>query len=201
MSSSLYRMTSQQGETESAEETFPIATPLVNPPERISTTLTYKVFRQLCALFGIAEADAILPERSDTADIPPSGFVAVNRQMCTSGAIPPFNDFLQRLLLRLAISPFQLHPNGYAILMGLCVLFGRTLDRLPSFDEVCYLCTFAKNKDHPSIILVRSARNRKLIIGLPESAHGFLSQFFFVRCPLGFYATWRVGSKSIYLCS
>ena len=201
MSSSLYRMTSQQGETEPAEETFPITTPLVNPPERISTTLTYKVFRQLCTLFGIAEADAILPERSDTADIPSSGFVAVNRQMCTSGAIPPFNDFLQRFLLRLAISPFQLHPNGYAILMGLCVLFGRTLDRLPSFDEVCYLCTFAKNKDHPSIILVRRARNRKLIIGLPESAHGFLSQFFFVRCPSGFYATWRVGSKSIYLCS
>ena len=107
----------------------------------------------------------------------------------------PFNDCLRELLLRLTISPFQLHPNGYSILLGLCVLFRRTLNRFPSFDEIRFLCTFAKNKDHPSIILVRSARNRKLILDLPESAHGFLTQFFYVRCPLGFYAIWRVGSK------
>lgn len=121
--------------------------------------------------------------------------------MCLSGAIPPFNEFLRELFLRLAISPFQIHPNGYAILMGLCVLFRRTLNRLPSFDEIRYLCTFAKNKDHPSIVLVRGARNRKLILDLLDSAHGFLSQFFFVRCPPGFYAVWRVGNKIAFLCS
>ena len=119
--------------------------------------------------------------------------------MCLSGAIPPFNNFLQNLLLRLAISPFQLHPNGYAILMGLCVLFRRTFDRLPSFDEICFLCSFTRTKDHPSITVVRSARNHKLIVGLPDTAHGFLTQFFFVRCPPGFYAVWREGSKIIYL--
>ena len=194
-------MTSQEEVVGRAREVFPIANPLDDPPERIPTTLNQRVFSQLCTQFGIAEMDALLPGLNDTADRPPLGFIAVNRQMCLNGAITPFNDFLQMLLLRLTISPLQLHPNGYAILMGLCVLFRRTLDRLPSFEDICYLCTFAKNKDHPSIILVRSARNRKLIIGLPESAHGFLSQFFFVRCPPGFYATWRVGSKSIYLCS
>ena len=181
-------MTSQQEEIGQAEEAFPIANPLNDPPERASTTLNHRVFSQLCIQFGIAEADAQLPGINDTADRPPHGFIAVNRQMCLNGAIPPFNDFLRTLLLRLTISPFQLHPNGYAILMGLCVLFRRTLDRLPSFEEVCYLCTFTKNKDHPSIILVRGARNRKLILDLPESAHGFLSQFFYVRCPPGFYA-------------
>ena len=106
-----------------------------------------------------------------------------------------FNDFLQQFLLRLTISPFQLHPNGYAILMGLCVLFMRTLDRLPSFEEICYLCSFTKTKYHPSIVVIRSVRNRKLITDLSESVHGFLNQFFFVRCPRGFYAIWRVGSK------
>ena len=118
--------------------------------------------------------------------------------MCSSGVIPPFNEFLQQILLRLTISPFQLHPNGYAILMGLCVLFRRTLDRLPSFEEICYLCTFAKNKDHPSIVLVRGARNRKLILDLPESAHGFLNQYFYIRCPTEFYADWRVGSEIFF---
>ena len=193
-------MTSQQEDiTVQTGEATLIPAPLVNPPERASTTLSYKVFRQLCTQFGIVEADAILPEKSSTADVAPPGFVSVNRQMCLNGAIPPFNDFLQNLLRRLAISPFQLHPNGYAILMGLCVLFRRTLDRFPSFDEICYLCSFARNKDHPSITVVRSARNRKLITGLSDSVHGFLSLFFFVRCPLGFYAVWREGSKIIHL--
>ena len=108
-----------------------------NPPERTPTTLNQRVFNQLCIQFGIAEADALLSGLNDTADRPPLDFIAVNRQMCLSGAIPPFKEFLRQLLLRLTISPFQLHPNGYAIWMELCVLFRRTLDRLPSFEEIC----------------------------------------------------------------
>jgi len=189
-------MTSHQEEPMGqAEDVFPVAIPIDNPPERTSTTLNQRVFNQLRVQFGIDDADILLPGPNDTADRPPLGFVAVNRQMCLNGAIPPFNDFLQQFLLRLSISPFQLHPNGYAILMGLCVLFRRVLDRLPSFGEICYFCSFTKTKDHPSIVVVRSARNRKLITDLSESAHGFLNQFFFVRCPPGFYAIWRVGSK------
>ena len=163
------------------EETFPIAVPIENPPERTPTTLNQRVFNQLRIQFGIDDADTLFPGPNDTADNPPYGFVAVNRQMCLSGAIPPFNDFLRTLLLRLTISPFQLHPNGYAILMGLCVLFRRTLDRSPSFEEILYLCSVAKSKGHPSLIIVRSARNRKLISDLTESVHGFLNQFFFAR--------------------
>ena len=189
-------MTSHQEEVVAqAGETFPTAVPIVNPPERSPATLTQRAFNQLRIQFGLAESDALLPGPNDTADNPPHGFVVVNRQMCLNGAIPPFNDFLRTLLLRLTISPFQLHPNGHAILMGLCVLFRRTLDCFPSFEEICYLCSFAKTKDHPSITVVRSARNRKLITDLSKSAHGFLNQFFFVRCLPGFYAIWRVGSK------
>ena len=88
------------------EETFPIAVPIENPPERTSTILTSRAFIQLRTQFGFAESDVLLPGPSDTADNPPYGFVAVNRQMCLSGAIPPFNDFLRTLLLRLTISPF-----------------------------------------------------------------------------------------------
>ena len=189
-------MSSQQEESMGqAEDVFPMANPLVDPPERTPTTLNQRVFNQLRIQFGIAEADALLPGPNDTADRPPLGFIAVNRQMRLSGAIPPFNDFLRQLLLRLTISPFQLHPNGYAILIGLCALFMRTFNRFPSFEEICYLCSFRKSKDHPSITLVRSVRGRKLIMGLSESAHGFLNQYFFVRCPPGFYSIWRVGSK------
>ena len=100
-------MTSQQEEViVQAGEAIPIPAPLTNPPERISTTLHYRAFSQLCVQFGTVEAEAILLGKRDTADIPPPGFVAVNRQMCMSGAIPPFNDFLQQLLLRLSISSF-----------------------------------------------------------------------------------------------
>ena len=189
-------MTSHQEEMAAQEEeTFPVALPIENPPERTPTILTPRAFTQLRTQFGFTESDVLLPGPSDTADNPPRGFIAINRQMCLSGAIPPFNDFLRILLLRLSISPSQLHPNGYAILMGLCVLFRRTFDRLPSFEEIRYLCSFAKSRDHPSLIIVRSARNRKLISDLTESVHGFLNQFFFARCPPGFYADWRVGSK------
>ena len=106
-------MTSQQEEPMGqAEDVFPVANLLDNPPERIPTTLNQRTFNQLCVQFGIDDADALLPGPNDTADRPPLGFVAVNRQMCLNGAIPPFNDFLQQFLLRLSISPFQLHPNG-----------------------------------------------------------------------------------------
>jgi len=98
--------------------------------------------------------------------------------MCSHGAIPPFNDFLGTFLRHVLIVPSQLHPNGNAILLGLCVLFSWTLNRLPTFEEIHFLCTFGKGKDHSSIVNFRGARNRHLILDLPETAHGFLINSF-----------------------
>lgn len=164
-------------------ETIPMTNPIANPPERTPTTLNQRSFSQLCFQFGIREADARLPEDGQFADIAPLGFVTVNRLMCSHGAIPPFNSFLGTFLRQLSIAPSQLHPNGYAILLGLCVHFMRVFNRLPSFEEVRFLCTIGKGKDHPSIMNVRGARNRRLILDLPESAHGILNQYFSVSCP------------------
>jgi len=119
--------------------------------------------------------------------------------MCSHGAIPPFNPFIGTFLRQLSIAPSQLHPNGYAILLGLCMLFSRTLNHLPSFEEIRFLCTFGKGKDHPSIVNIRGARNRRLIFDLPETAHGFLNQYFYVRCPASFYSIWREGGEIAYL--
>ena len=119
--------------------------------------------------------------------------------MCSHGAIPPFNPFLGTFLRRLSIAPSQLHPNGYAILLGLCVLFLRAFNRLPTFEEVRFLCTIGKGRDHSSIMNVKGARNRRLILDLPESAHGFLNQYFYVSCPAGFYSIWREGGEIAYL--
>lgn len=168
-------------------ETIPMSNPIANLPERTPTTLNQRSFSQLCFQFGIREADARLPEDGQFADIAPLGFVIV-RQMCSHGAIPPFNSFLGTFLRQLSIAPCQLHPNGYAILLGLCVLFLRVFNRLPTFDEVRFLCTIGKGKDHPSIMNVKGARNRRLILDLPESGHGFLNQYFYVSCPAGFYS-------------
>ena len=74
-------MTSHQEEegVAQAEETFPIAIPIENPPERSPTILTPRAFLQLRTQFGFAENDVILPGPNGTADSPPHGFVAVNR--------------------------------------------------------------------------------------------------------------------------
>ena len=179
---------------------YPLPLPFVGTPaERTPTSLTERSFNQLCSQFGIPETDALLPNKDQFADRPPSGFVAVNKLMCQIGAIPPFNPFLSDVLRRLAVAPFQLHPNGYAILLGLCVLFERTFQRLPSFEEVCFFYNFVRGKDHPSILYVRSARNRRLILDIPDSAHGFLNQFFYVRCPDTFYGIWMVGGEIDHL--
>ena len=64
-------MTSQQVQEEivdRTDEVFLIADPLDNPPERVPTSLNQRTFNQLCIQFGIAEADALLPRVTDTAD-------------------------------------------------------------------------------------------------------------------------------------
>ena len=175
--------------------------PIRDPPERTPTTLNQRSLSQLCYQFGIREGDAQLPKEGQFADIPPPGFVTVNKHMCSHGAIPPFNSFLEKLLRQLSIAPSQLHPNGYAILMGLCVLFMGVLKRLPTFEEINFLCTFAKGKTHPSIINVKGARNRRLILDLPKSAHGFLNQYFYVNCPAGFNSIWREGGEIAHIHS
>ena len=179
--------------------TFPIPKPLTNLPERVKTSLSYRALRLLCAQFGISEEEVRLPGEAEFADNPPSGYVAINMHMCLNGAIPPFNAFLEDLLRQLAISPFQLHPNGYAILQGLCVLFMITLRRLPTFNEICYLCTFSSNKEHTSIVYLRSARSRRLITDLSDSVHGFLNQYFYIQCRSGFYGTWRKAGETFTL--
>ena len=60
---------------ERADEVFPMADPLENPPERVSTTLNQWAFSQLCIQFGIAEADALLPGVNGTTDRLPPGFI------------------------------------------------------------------------------------------------------------------------------
>jgi len=178
---------------------FPTSNPISNPPERTRTILTERSFSQLIFSLGIREADAQLPTKDQTADIAPQGFVTVNRHMCSHGAIPPFNTFLAFFLRRLSIAPTQLHPNGHAVILGLCVLFMRTFNRFPSYEEVRFLCVISRSAGHPSIMNVRGARNCRLITDLPESASGFLKQYFYVRCPAGFYSIWREGGEIAYL--
>ena len=177
-------------------DTIPMTNLIQSPPERTPTTISQRYFVQLCFQFGIRAGDALLPNETQTADMPPPGFISVNRHMCSHGAIPPFNPFLEQLLRQLSIAPSQLHPNGYAILLGLCVLFMGAIRRLPTFEEINFLCIFAKGKTYPSIISVKSARNRRLILDLPDNAHGYLNQYFYVNCPVGFYPIWREGGET-----
>ena len=193
------QVTSDNQFSSSDADEFPISNPITNPPERTPTSLNERFFKQIIFQLGIREADAQLPMEGQFADIAPPGFVTVNKQMCSHGAIPPFNPFLATFLRRLSIAPSQLHPNGHAVLLGLCVLFMRTFSRLPSFEEVRFLCTIGKGVGRSSMINIRGARNCKLILDLPDTQHGFLKQYFYARCPAGFYSIWREGGKIVYL--
>ena len=192
--------TSSSSASQPFPDTFPMTSLIQNPPERTPTKISQRSFEQLRFQFGIRAEDALLPSNTQTADMPPPGFISVNRLMCSYGAIPPFNPFLENILRQLSIAPSQLHPNGYAILLGLCVLFMGAIRRLPTFEEINFLCIFGKGRTHPSIINVKGARSRRLILDLRDSAHGYLNQFFYVNCPVGFYSIWREGGKThVYL--
>ena len=130
---------------EPESETNPNRNPKTAVPNASDTYTTSDCYHQ----FGIRAGDAQLPIEQQFGDLPPPGFISVNKHMCSHGAIPPFNPFLEKLLRQLSIAPSQLHPNGYAILMGLCVLFMGAIRRLPTFEEINFLCTFAKGKNSP----------------------------------------------------
>lgn len=126
--------TSSSVASEPFPDTFPTTNLIQTPPERTPTELSQRSLVQLCYQLGIRLEDAQLPTEQQTADLPPPGFISVNKHMCSHGAVPPFNTFLEKLLRQLSIAPSQLHPNGYAILMGLCVLFMGAMRRLPTFE-------------------------------------------------------------------
>ena len=56
---------------EPAHDILTIPDPLVNPPERTKTSLSYRALRQLCVQFGISEEEVRLPGEVDFADSPP----------------------------------------------------------------------------------------------------------------------------------
>jgi len=186
---------SSQPEVSAEASAFKLPEVIQNPPEKAPTTLNQKTMIQLCTQHGIPEADALLPSSEQYAHSPPTGYITVNRFMLSHGAIPPFNNYLARILQRLAIAPSQLHPNGHAALLSLGVLFMKLHQRVPSFEEVCFFFTFVRNKIHTSIIFIKGARSRSFLLDLPESAHGFLTQYFYVRSPPGFYSLWREGGE------
>lgn len=105
---SLQTESGSQASSSNVSETFPMTNPIRNPPERTPTTQNQRSLSQLCYQFGIREGDAQLPKEGQFADMPPPGFVTVNRHMCSHGAIPPFNTFLGMLLRQLSIAPSQL---------------------------------------------------------------------------------------------
>ena len=92
-------------------DTFPMTNLIQTPPERTPTVLTQRSFVQLCYQLGIRAEDAQLPTEHQTADLPPPGFISVNKHMCSHGAIPPFNPLLEKLLRQLSIAPSQLTPQ------------------------------------------------------------------------------------------
>lgn len=150
-------------------------------------------YKNLCLQFRIRETDAQLPGQNEFGDSPPPGYVAVNRYMLMMGAVPPFNPFLEDILRHLAIAPMQLHPNGYAILIGLYVLFMRVKQRAPSFKEICSLYAF-KRREKPSIIFVEAKRS-KVITDLVESVKGYIDHYCFIRCPDTFLGRWMEGGE------
>ena len=165
------------------------------PADSCVSKLDVDVYHRICKQFSLSEDEVKFPERDDLSDRPPVGYVTVCKGMLQSGAIPPFNPYLEMILKNLAIAPYQLAPNGYFIVTCLYVLFIRVLKREPTFKDICSLYSFKiRKKERPSFIFMES-RKSKVITGLFESIKGFPDQFFYVRCPDNFFGRWAEGGK------
>lgn len=159
------------------------------------STLPFEQYQKMYTRFGFSENEVRFPRKGEMADCPPSGYVAVNYQMLCSGAIPPFNPYLESVLKHLAIAPYQLHPSGYQVLLSLYILFMKVRQQAPTFADVCSLYSFKRREvDGPLFFFLDNVHDR-IITGLTEGAKGFPHQYFFVRCPSKFFGRWAEGGN------
>jgi len=135
----------------------------------------------IAAQFGIPRGDLRLPEADGRAYNPPKGYMAWSKMHCWYGAVPPPNTWLSSFVVYLNICPFQLHPNAYAILCSLYIIFQRKYQRAPSNWEVRYLYNARGHTRGSPYISLEPATSFRLVLDLYSKLSAFKRQWFYVR--------------------
>jgi len=185
----------EEPEVDPALDIFEGATLINDPTDSVASRLDDAALRRLCAKHQIPYGETRLPSRNDRAHNPPEGFIACNRYMCTAGCVPPFNDFIRGILAFLKLAPTQLHPNGYAFLLGTNIAFQCILGWTPSHDEIKHIYCFKKRRESPSLIYMEPAVNCRVVTGSWNKLSQFKAEWFYVQCPPGFARQWMTPGK------
>jgi len=178
---------------------FEGATIINDPVDSAASRLDDAALRRLCAKHQIPYNETRLPSRADRAHNPPEGFIACNRYMCTAGCVPPFSDFIRGILELLRLAPTQLHPNGYAFLLGTNIAFQRILGRAPTDDEIRHIYCFKKRRESPSLIYMEPSVHCRVVTGSWNKLSQFKAEWFYVRCPPGFARRWMTPGKQHFI--
>ena len=102
---------------------------LNSPPDRFPNSLKEEQLDVISRSFGIDRARMLLPGKGVMPYNPPEGYFAYSRYHCMCGAIPPINAWIVSFITYLKVTPLQLQPNSYAILVCLFVIFQRKYGR------------------------------------------------------------------------
>jgi len=155
---------------------------LEQPKDCFSSIITKSEQMDLIAVqFGIPRSDLRLPEADDQAYSPPEGYMAWSKMHCWCGAVPPLNTWLSSFAVYLKICSFQLHPNAYAILYSLYIIFQRRYQRAPSNREVRYLYNARGHTRGSPYISLEPATSFRPVLDLYSKLSAFKRQWFYVR--------------------
>src|SRR5574338_249930 len=173
-----------------APDELPDASFINSPPDSVPSNISEDMLGRICLRHGLLLDDVILPGPDDRSHNAPEGYTAFNRHACAAGTLPPFNDYIREVLAYLDIAPSQLHPNRYASLNSLFIVFMEYLHRPPRMTDIRYLFNFKSRTDSPSFTFLESVRNCQVVAGSWTRLSYFKSEWFYVRCPPGFARRW-----------
>ena len=139
-----------------APDELPNASFIANPSDSVPSHISEDMLGRICLRHGLSLDDVLLPGPSDRPHNPPEGYTAFNRHVCAAGKLPPFNEYIREVLSFLGIAPSQLHPNGYASVNSLFIVFMEYLHRPPAPTEIRYLFNFKTRNDYPSFTFLEA---------------------------------------------
>ena len=142
-----------------APDELPNASFIANPSDSIQSNISEDMLGRICLRHDLSLDDVLLLGLNDRPHNPPEGYTAFNRHACAAGMLPPFNEYIREVLSFLRIAPSQLHPNGYASVNSLFIVFMEYLHRPPILIEIRYLFNFKTRGDYPSFTFLEAMRN------------------------------------------
>ena len=106
----------------------------------IDCTTTVDELTNLQVRYGIPDGIPLrVPRKKDTSSRPHRGYVTLFLESFKYGLRCPLQPYFARIRNGLNLAPGQLNANGWRVLSGLFILWGRCCQSEPTMDEVKHL--------------------------------------------------------------